>query len=82
MLANYVAATNDTSILDRALPLAEARSHFLSSLFFTSLTLCLSGSWHGGATIVLSPSIALIRMLLTPSHAMPSPIVLLGPNLT
>ena len=81
MLANYVAATNDTAILDRALPLAEARSHFLS-LFPTSLTLCLSGSWHGGANIALSPSPALIQTLLTHSHATPSPIALLGPNLT
>ena len=30
MLANYVAASNDTSILNRALPLAEAWSLFLS----------------------------------------------------
>ena len=27
MLAKYIAASNDTAILNRALPLAEARSH-------------------------------------------------------
>lgn len=27
MLANYIAASNDTAILDRALPLAEARGY-------------------------------------------------------
>jgi len=32
MLANYVAASNDTAILDRALPLAEAGSHSPSFL--------------------------------------------------
>jgi alpha,alpha-trehalase len=32
MLANYIAASNDTAILDRALPLAEARSYPLSLL--------------------------------------------------
>jgi alpha,alpha-trehalase len=32
MLANYIAASNDTAILDRALPLAEARGYLPSSL--------------------------------------------------
>jgi hypothetical protein len=84
MHASYVAATNDTSILDRALPLAEARDHSPSITSITSrhfTDIIPSVSWRGGQIIALLMSPAHIRTRRTPCHAMPLQTALLGLNL-
>jgi hypothetical protein len=82
MLASYVAATNDTSILDRALPLAEARDHSPHCITSRHVTdIIPSVSWHGGQIIALLMLPAHIRTRRTPCHAMPLQTALLGLNL-
>jgi len=58
MLAKYIAASNDTTILGRALPLAEACRHSLLSLVFAYANLQRELAWwsENRSVNVTSPS--------------------------
>lgn len=85
MLAAYVEASNDTSILSRALPLAEVSVcgfDIFQDVKFTHYLFTLNRkSSLGGQRTVLSPSPALSQMPLIPCIVMLSTILLPVPNL-